>query len=59
MFIGLGLLVAGHLDKKEWDKRRSEERLEAAPRGPIKPIVPPAPTPPAPSQPTEPPAPHE
>ena len=57
MFIGLGLLVAGHLDKKEWDKRRSEERLEAAPRGPIKPIVPPAPTPPAP--PVEPPAPHE
>ena len=55
MFIGVGLLVAGHLDKKEWDKRRTEERLDPTPKVPVGPFGhtgPPAP-------PEEPRAPHE
>lgn len=59
MFIGVGLLVAGHLDKKEWDKRRSEDRLDAGNGGATGPFGPgglPAPRPPAPPAP---PAPHE
>lgn len=33
-FIGVGLIIAGHLDKKEWDKRREEESRAAVPDGP-------------------------
>ena len=53
MFIGVGLLVAGHLDKKEWDKRRLEEINNPAPVKSYGPGSPPAPNPPPP------PAPHE
>lgn len=40
-FIGAGLLIAGHLDKKEWDKRRQDEKSGGA--GPVGPGGPPAP----------------
>jgi hypothetical protein len=53
MFIGVGLLVAGHLDKKEWDKRRIEERNDPAPIRPYVPGGPPAPNPPPPPAPLE------
>ena len=40
-FIGAGLLIAGHLDKKEWDKRRQDEKSSAT--GPVGTGGPPAP----------------
>jgi hypothetical protein len=39
-FVGAGLLIAGHLDKKEWDKRREDEKSDSA--GPAGPGGPPA-----------------
>lgn len=49
-FIGAGLMIAGHLDKKEWDKRRAEEKPLAS--GPADPD-------PDPNAFAAPPAPHE
>jgi hypothetical protein len=40
-FIGAGLLIAGLLDKKEWEKRRENEQTNST--GPVGPGGPPAP----------------
>lgn len=57
-FIGAGLLIAGLLDKKEWDERRAKEESAVGSSGPPPPAAPPAPpAPPAPSDPSDPPAP--